>query len=150
MDYDGAHYFLERPLKVLLLGDRSKTTTNSPVHRNSRWSLGFLSGRNLKYVTLALILLLGVARAASASEAYGSLNNFDCVNDTGFEIELEDGRSTDITYTYDWNHYGTPEIREDLTDPAHPKVFVRYASKKNPDGSWASYTAIPAGPVSPT
>ena len=55
--------------------------------------------------------------AARASVAYGSINNFDTVNDTsnvchGFEIELDDIHSTDITYTYDYNHYGTPQITE--------------------------------------
>src|ERR1043166_4474205 len=71
--------------------------------------------------------------SARASTAYGSLNNFDCVNDTGqeahgFEIELDDVHSTDITYTYDYNHYGIPKITEDNTDPLHPKVFIRYAA----------------------
>ena len=62
---------------------------------------------------------------ARASIAYGTLNNFDCVNDTGveahgFEIELDDLHSTDITYTYDYNHYGVPKITQDNTDPLHP------------------------------
>jgi len=53
-----------------------------------------------------------------ASIAYGSINNFDTVNDTGvpchgFEVELDDIHTTDITYTYDCNHYGTPKITED-------------------------------------
>lgn len=92
---------------------------------------------------------------ARASIAYGSLNNFDCVNDTGveahgFEIELDDVHSTTVTYTYDYNHYGTPKITEDNSDPLHPKVFVRYASAKKADGTWAAYTAIPAGPIAPT
>ncbi|MBI2431982.1 MAG: putative Ig domain-containing protein, partial [Candidatus Hydrogenedentes bacterium] len=86
---------------------------------------------------------------------YGSINNFDCVNDNevechGFEIEIEDVHSTDITYTYDWNHYGTPRITEDNSDPLHSKVIIRYESAKNPDGSWAAYTAVPATPLSPT
>jgi hypothetical protein len=92
---------------------------------------------------------------ADASTAYGTLNNFDCVNDTGveahgFEIELDDIHSKDITYTYDYNHYGVPRISEDATNPSHPKVFVRYAATRNPDGSWAGYTAIPSGPIAPT
>ena len=67
---------------------------------------------------------------ADASIAYGSINNFDTVNDTGhechgFEIELDDCHSTDITYTYNYNHYGVPEITEDKTDPAHPKCFIK-------------------------
>lgn len=64
---------------------------------------------------LAAALLLADTRPATAGIAYGTLNNFDCVNDTGveahgFEIELDDVHSIDITYTYDYNHYGTPKI----------------------------------------
>lgn len=97
---------------------------------------------------------LGIASGQSGS-AWGSINNFDVVNDTGepchgFEIELEDLHSTDVTYTYNWNHYGVPEITEDNSDPLHPRVFVRYLSAKNPDGTWAAYTAVPAGPIAPT
>lgn len=103
----------------------------------------------------ALAMFVGGASTAHASQAYGSLNNFDCVNDTGvethgFEIEIDYGHSTDVTYTYDWNHYGTPKVSEDASDPLHPRVFIRYEAKKNPDGSWAAYTAVPSGPISPT
>lgn len=110
---------------------------------------------NIALFALAHLALLGVPQTSVASTAYGSLNNFDCVNDTGFEahgfdIELDDVRAKDITYTYDWNHYGVPAISEDLTDPLHPKVLVRYASTKKPDGTWAAYTAIPSGPILPT
>lgn len=107
----------------------------------------------MRRVLFALLILCLPALARAT--AYGSLNNFDCVNDNnvpchGFEIEIDDIHSTDITYTYDWNHYGPPKITEDNTDPLHPKVFVRYMSGKNPDGSWSAYTAVPAGPISPT
>lgn len=92
---------------------------------------------------------------AHASIAYGTINNFDTVNDTGtechgFEIEIEDLHSRDITYTYNWNHYGTPKITEDNTNPLRPKVRVRYESAKNTNGTWAAYTAIPAGPIAAT
>ncbi len=102
----------------------------------------------------ASLLALG-AHVAYASTAYGTLNNFDTVNDTGeqchgFEIEIEDARSTDITYTYDWNHYGPPHITEDLSNPAHPKVLIRYESARNSNGTWAAYTAIPTSPITPT
>ncbi len=95
------------------------------------------------------------ARSARASIAYGSINNFDTVNDTGtechgFEIELEDINCTDVTYTYDWNHYGTSKISEDTSVPGHPVTTVRWAAKKNPDGSWSAYTAIPSGPIAAT
>jgi hypothetical protein len=103
--------------------------------------------------TACLVPLL--ASSARASIAYGSINNFDTVNDTGrechgFEIEIEDCHSTDISYTYDYNHYGTPKITQDDSLAGHPKCVIRWESKKNPDGSWASYTAIPSGPVNPT
>jgi hypothetical protein len=105
-------------------------------------------------VLLALCCLGLSNGVACASIAYGSINNFDTVNDTGvechgFEIELDDIHSTDITYTYDWNHYGTPTITEDNTDPLHPKVFVRYASART-NGVWEAYTAVPSGPIAPT
>jgi hypothetical protein len=92
--------------------------------------------------------------SARASIAYGSINNFDTVNDTGnvchgFEIELDDIHTTDITYTYDYNHYGTPKITEDNTDPAHPKVFVRYQAVWT-GAAWSAYTAIPTNNIPPT
>src|ERR1041385_3348682 len=107
-------------------------------------------GKVLPFV-LGALLLLSVTPAAHASIAYGSLNNFDCVNDTGveahgFEIELDDVHSTDITYTYDYNHYGVPGITQDNTDPAHPKVFIRYAATWT-GSAWTAYTAIPSGPI---
>lgn len=107
------------------------------------------------YRTLAAFTTAALAAVMAQATGYGSINNFDCVNDTGveahgFEIEIDYGHTTDITYTYDYNHYGTPKIREDASDPIHPKVFVRYESGKNPDGTWKAYTAIPSGPIAPT
>ncbi len=110
----------------------------------------------MKRLLMALALsALSLSAGAQTGTLYGSLNNFDAVNDTGvechgFEIEVHGCHSREITYTYDWNHYGVPRIYEDSSDPANPICYVRYESKKNPDGSWASYTAIPAGPISAT
>ena len=102
-----------------------------------------------------IALLFALSSGAQASTAYGDLNNFDVVNDTGqlghgFEIELDDIHSTDITYTFDWNHYGTPKIREDNSDPAHPKVFIRHESLKDASGNYTAYTAVPSAPLTPT
>lgn len=113
------------------------------------------AGFKVNRVILLKVIWLAEVGVVWGGTAYGTLNNFDVVNDTGvechgFEIELEDIRSSDISSTYNWNHYGTPMITEDLTDPLHPKVRVRYASGKNADGSWSAYTAIPDGPISPT
>lgn len=104
---------------------------------------------------LTLTLFLFPRPARSQGIAYGSITNFDTVNDTGhvchgFEIELEDCRSIDIGHTYDYNHYGVPRITEDNSVPAHPVCRVRWESRKNADGSWAAYTAIPSGPIAPT
>ena len=107
---------------------------------------------------LQLICVLALAALAStparASTAYGDLNNFDVFNDTnqrcyGFEIELDDIHSTDITYTFDWNHYGAPTISEDNSDPTHPKVFVRYAAKYA-SGTFSAFTEVPSTTPSPT
>ncbi|MDB6071248.1 MAG: hypothetical protein JWL81_2419 [Verrucomicrobiales bacterium] len=105
--------------------------------------------------TLAFAALPFCANPAVASIAYGSINNFDTVNDTGhechgFEIELEDCHSSDITYTYDYNHYGVPKITQDDSIAGHPKCIIRWQSAKKADGSWAAHTAIPAGPLAPT
>ena len=117
------------------------------------------TARHVQSLSAARLLLAGtlgalLARSTCASIAYGTINNFDTVNDTGvpahgFEIELDDIHVADITYTFDWNHYGTPKITEDNSDPLHSKVFVRYASAKT-NGVWAAYTAVPAGPIPPT
>lgn len=111
--------------------------------------------RFLRRLSLLLVALtsLGLFASARASIAYGSINNFDTVNDTGHVchgFEIEDCRSTDITYIYDYNHDGAPRLEQDDTDPAHPKCRIRWESKKNADGSWAAYTAIPSGPINPT
>jgi len=107
-----------------------------------------------------LLLSLGLwgsclVPSVHASTHYGSLNNFDTVNDTGevchgFEIELEDLRTADVTYTYDWNHYGTPRLSEDSPADGPPRTLVRWESGRNPDGSWAAHTAVPTSVIAPT
>jgi hypothetical protein len=114
------------------------------------------------FLLAASMSLLG-AHSAGASQAYGSINNFDVVNDTGtncygFEIELDGIHSKDITYTFDWNHYGTPVITEDNTDTNNPKVFIKYEAVYSTNGTntgagtngWSAYTAVPAAPIPPT
>ncbi|MEO8602093.1 MAG: Ig domain-containing protein [bacterium] len=117
----------------------------------------FTGKKGLITLTVSCIALAAfAARPVMASTAYGDLNNFDVFNDTGadchgFEIELEDIHSTDITYTYDYNHYGAPTITEDNSDPVHPKVSVRYVAKFNAaTSSFSAYTAVPATPPAAT
>ncbi len=106
---------------------------------------------------LAIGALALASGSASASVAYGSINNFDTVNDTGvpchgFEIELDDTRSSDITYTYDYNHYGTPKFTEITTFTAgayHTNLLVRYEAIYTNTG-WSAYTAVPTNNIPPT
>ncbi|WP_395749385.1 InlB B-repeat-containing protein [Prosthecobacter sp.] len=137
-------------MKRALTSTSAATCTPRRFHSPARHH----SGLALSLLTALLFSVAGTP-AARASIAYGSINNFDTVNDTGkechgFEIELDDIHSTDITYTYNYNHYGVPEITEDNSVAGHPKVFIRWQSKKNADGTWAAYTAIPAAPIPPT
>jgi len=116
---------------------------------------GTLSRIALPLAALTVLALTIVTGRASI--AYGSINNFDTVNDTsnvchGFEIELDDIRSTDITYTYDYNHYGTPKITEFTTTNSvgwHTNVLVRYEAVWTNPG-WSAYTAIPTTNIPPT
>ena len=133
---------------------RNKSTCLVKTLMKNVISRGFFR-KSLVATALTSCLLTFGAATLQASIAYGSINNFDTVNDTGhechgFEIDIEDCQSTDITYTYNYNHYGVPNITEDNSVPAHPKTIIRWESKKNADGTWAAYTAIPAGPIPPT
>lgn len=111
----------------------------------------------LRAALAATMLAFAAGHTARASIAYGSINNFDTVNDTGvpchgFEIELDDIRSADITYTYDYNHYGTPKIIEFTTNDStgwHTNVVVRYAAVWTNTG-WSAYTAVPTTNIPPT
>ena len=104
----------------------------------------------------AFLLIIALATSAYASTAYGTLNNFDCVNDTGveahgFEIELEDVHSTDITYTYDYNHYGVPKITEDNIRPGAPeglRSLRRHQERRRHAG--LRTRRFPSGPITPT
>src|SRR5271157_1894860 len=137
----------EEPYQMIMK-NRSKNKTSGGLRQAS------FSTRAQVCLLVACVLALsgGVARA---SIAYGSINNFDTVNDTGVEahgvdIELDDIHSADITYTFDWNHYGTPTITEDtFTVPGHTNVLVRYAAVIT-NGVWSAYTAVPSGPIAPT
>lgn len=114
---------------------------------------------SLRFLTLGLLAALLIACPGvmlAAGIAYGTVNNFDTVNDTsnvchGFEIELDDIRSSDITYTFDYNHYGTPKITEDTwTVPGHTNVHIFYQAVWTNNSGWSAYTAIPPGPIPPT
>jgi hypothetical protein len=93
-----------------------------------------------------------VSSALSGSPAfgatlYGSLSNFDVVNDTGevchgFEIELEGVNPSDIAFTFGapYIRYGDPTLVSTGTG-----TIVRYASTFG-SGGWTTGTPIPSGP----
>jgi hypothetical protein len=90
-------------------------------------------------------------RPAAAQTIYGSLSNFDVINDTGqpchgFEIELDGLSSTDVVYTFaappgapPYIRYSTPEIV-----PIAAGVIVRYASPYT--AGWAATTPPATSP----
>ncbi len=107
----------------------------------------------LKSLYLAL-LLSGVASSAYAG-AYGSLANFDVVNDTGktahgFEIDIEGIHSTDISSLFgaanrwpNMERYGAPVV----TDTG-AGVKIVYQATYN--GVWSAGTPSGTLPVSPS
>lgn len=89
----------------------------------------------------------------SSATAFGTLSNFDVVNDTptpchGFEIELEDIDSSDVSYTFGGSYirYGSPEVIDIADDPAHPRVVVRY--RRWNGSQWEATPVAPAN-ISP-
>jgi hypothetical protein len=106
-------------------------TALAPVNRHINSTSIRLCPPGFTLALMAALLLAWPGVASAAGIAYGTVSNFDTVNDTGvechgFEIELDDIHSSDITYTYDYNHYGTPKITEDTWSvPGHTNVIVR-------------------------
>lgn len=104
----------------------------------------------VRKLPLALATALLASHGAGATSVIGDLGNFDTLNDTGqtcygFQIEIEGVHSTDISYTFDWNHYGTPKITEDTTGPT-PKVFIRYESTRDASGNLGANNTVTNAP----
>jgi hypothetical protein len=98
-----------------------------------------LKSRRLATTTRVLLAALAtcvLSDRAHAGTMFGALSNFDVVNDTGspcngFEIELDDVQSKDVTYTFQYQRYGVPKITEDtfvVGGVSHPRTFVRWMS----------------------
>jgi PEP-CTERM motif len=93
------------------------------------------------------LALVSFSTPAFATTMFGSLSNFDVVNDTGvicrgFEIELEGVNPADIAFTFGnpYIRYGDPTLVDTGT-----ATIVRYASAFGGSG-WAVGTPIPSGP----
>src|SRR5512134_3250786 len=100
--------------------------------------------KRLLVLFAAAPLAMAVALFAAGRQApltYGTLDNFDVINDTGqethgFEIELEGISSTDVSYTFaaPYIRYETPTIV-----PTPTGVIVRYAATYAA-GAWSATT----------
>ncbi|WP_347989861.1 dockerin type I domain-containing protein [Methylomonas sp. AM2-LC] len=100
-----------------------------------------LKKHSLVATTTRLSLALMLCWAASpvhAAASFGSLSNFDAINDTGddchgFEIELDDVTSKQVTYTFSapYIQYGTPRLIDfdDTATGGKKGVKVRYESQ---------------------
>lgn len=74
--------------------------------------------------SLFAVLIGSPAATAQTASMYGTLANFDVINDTGeethgFEIEIQG--LTGVAGTFTWNRYGAPSI-----EPYAGGVYVRY------------------------
>ena len=96
-----------------------------------------------------LPIFLAFSTPSPATVMYGTIGNFDVVNDTGrdahgFEIEYEDLHSTDIGYTWTYSRYGNPSLVEvpaaTVNGVATPlKTIVRYSSSyDNATQKWSA------------
>jgi hypothetical protein len=109
---------------------------------------------------LSTFLLLATMAMPGYSQVYGSLANFDVVNDTGttahgFEIDIRDIHSGDITSIFgsadrwpDMERYGSPSVTE-YTDAAGFGVKITYKSAYG-NGAWSVGTPSGTLPVSPS
>lgn len=106
-----------------------------------------MSGKRRIGLLLFAIALLSGDSTAWATTMFGSLSNFDVVNDTGeicrgFEIELEGVSPSEIYSTFGnpYIRYGDPTLIATGTG-----TIVRYASAYG-SGGWAVGTPVPSGP----
>jgi len=121
--------------------------TKPTTHEESQ---GGPMGREILSAILMAAILIMAQASKSLASSFGTLSNFDVINDTGsschgFEIELEDLHSSDVSYTFGGTYirYGSPELVDATTDPAHPRVIVRY---RHWNGSeWEATPIAPAG-----
>ena len=104
------------------------------------------------------LFLFGVGYAtpvATTQITYGTLDNFDVINDTGgechgFEIELEGIASSDVAYTFGspYQRYGDPTIVPTVTGTG---VIIRYAAGYDSSAhTWSATTPFTAPPYLPT
>ena len=105
-------------------------------------------------ITVLFLLIVGrPTSVAIAQTIYGTLDNFDVINDTGgethgFEIELEGISASDVAYTFGtpYQRYGDPTV---VVNASKTGVIIRYAASYS-SGSWSATTPIAVAPFPPT
>ncbi|MDT5269639.1 MAG: hypothetical protein QOH49_1825 [Acidobacteriota bacterium] len=107
-------------------------------------SLRVLKLRRAALPLFALVLALVTASNARAQTAtvFGSLSNFDVINNTeheahGFEIELEGLQPGDVYYSFSAQRYGSPQLI-----PTATGVRVRWESAYDPGFQHFTQTTV--------
>lgn len=99
---------------------------------------------------LALPIFCLSAGSAHAVTYFGSLSNFDVVNNStepcnGFEIELDGLTSKEVSYTFIYQSYGQPRLVDSIDANGKPVVKIRYESKYDA----VNHVFLNATPVAP-
>jgi Divergent InlB B-repeat domain len=98
---------------------------------------------------LALALFAAPAARAQSATVFGSLSNFDVVNNTGkdahgFEIQLEGLQPGDVYYTFSVQRYGSPVVV-----PYATGVYVRWTSAYDNNAQQFLQTTLAHAPGTP-
>ncbi|MBK6427420.1 MAG: cadherin-like domain-containing protein [Blastocatellia bacterium] len=102
-------------------------------------------------LALSVIFIFSDPSIANAQITYGTLDNFDVINDTGgdchgFEIELEGISVADVAYTFGapYQRYGDPVV---VPNASGTGVIIRYTASYDRARTWSATTPFTA-PVS--
>ena len=91
---------------------------------------------------------LAAVPAAAQVTLYGTLSNFDVINNTGGEVhgfEIEFQGVSSVNSYYNWNRYGPPQV---VPIPTGGGVYVRWMSPYNPgSGTFITGTPINTNPT---
>jgi hypothetical protein len=96
----------------------------------------------LPLCALAFALLASLSARGQAATVFGSLSNFDVINNTeheahGFEIELEGLHPEDVYYSFSAQRYGSPRLI-----PTATGVRVRWESAYDPGFQHFTQTTV--------
>ncbi len=91
---------------------------------------------------------LAAVPAAAQVTLYGTLSNFDVINNTGGEVhgfEIEFQGVSSVNSYYNWNRYGAPQV---VPIPTGGGVYVRWMSPYDPaSGTFITGTPLNSNPT---